>query len=82
MLVNQATDNDYNSFTTETDLDIDISDGSNPTAVTHLFLKYKGQLTNYVATPTGGTGAPFTRTVLTEVSELGREHRVVGGGRV
>ena len=67
MLVNQATDNNYNSFTTETDLDIDISDGSNPTAVTHLFLKYKGQLTSYTVTPTGGTGSPFTRTVPVEV---------------
>ena len=67
VVINTATDNDYNSFTTETDLDIDISDGVNPTAVTHLFLKYKGALTTYTITPLGGTGAPFMRTVPVEV---------------
>ena len=67
VIINAATDNSYETFTTEADLDIDISDGSSPTAVTHLFLKYKGAITTYTITPLGGTGSPFTRTVPTEV---------------
>lgn len=69
VIVNEMTDNSYRTFSTEQDIAVNIADRlGNPTAVTHLFLKYQGDLTSYVATPTGGTGAPFTRTVPTEVT--------------
>ena len=69
--INTATDNSYRTFSTETDIAVNIADAiGNPTAVTHVFAKYKGDLDRYVGTPTGGSGSAFTRTVPTEVTNF------------
>lgn len=67
VLVNEMTDNDYTTSSTETDIDVDMRDtAGNATKVTHIFVKYQGNLTSYVATP--NTGPAVTRTVPTEVT--------------
>ena len=67
VIVNEMTDNSYRTHATETDIDVDIRDRTGvATGVTHIFLKYRGHLRRYVATP--NSGAPVTRTVPTEVT--------------
>ena len=67
VIVPETTDDDFQTFTTETDLSLNIADGSTPTAVDYVSIKYKGDLTRYTVTPSGGTGTAFTRTVPTTV---------------
>ena len=67
VIVNEMTDNSYRTHSTETDIDVDVRIGAvNATGVTHIFLKYRGDLTSYVATPNSGTAV--TREVPTEVT--------------
>ena len=67
VIVPETTDDDFQTYSTETDLSLNIADGSSPTAVDYIFIKYRGDLGNYRMTPSGGTGSPFTRTVPTTV---------------
>ena len=70
-IIREMTDNNYNTFATEADIDIDMSDGAgNPTAIDYIFVKYKGELTEYRAIPTGGTGSAFTRRVPTTIQRF------------
>ena len=63
-IIREMTDNNYDTFSTEADIDVDMSDGDgNPTSIDYIFVKYKGTLTAYTATPTGGIGGAFTRNV-------------------
>lgn len=67
VIANEMTDNSYRTHSTETDIDVDIRDRKGvATDVTHIFLKYRGNLTRYVATPSNGTAV--TRTVPTAVT--------------
>ena len=67
VLVNAMTDNKYTTFSTETDVNVDIRDRSGAaTGVTHIFVKYRGDLRRYVVRP--NSGSPVTRTVPTEVT--------------
>ena len=66
VIVNKMTDNKYTRFSTETDIDVDVRRNGAATDVTHIFVKYRGDLTRYVVTPTGGSAV--TRTVPTEVT--------------
>ena len=61
VIVNEMTDNNFATSSAEADVDINISDGTNPTAVDYIFLKYTGDLTSYAVTPTGGSGSAFLR---------------------
>ena len=61
VLINEMTDDNFGTSSAEVDVDIDISDGTSPTGVDYIFLKYTGDLTSYTVTPTGGTGAAFSR---------------------
>ena len=63
VIVPETTDDDFETYSTETDLRINIADGSSPTAVHYIFIKYRGDLKSYRVTPSGGTGSAFTRTV-------------------
>ena len=68
VLVNEMTDDRFTTSSAEVDVDIDISDGTSPTGVDYIFLKYTGDLTSYTVTPMGGSGRAFTRSnVPTEV---------------
>ena len=66
-VIAEMTDNDYTTSSTEDDIDIDMSDDSDPTAIDYVFVKYKGTLTSYTFTPTGGTGSALSRTVPTTI---------------
>lgn len=68
--VRTVADNDYATSSAVTDYDVDISDGSNPTQVDAIAIKYTGDLTEYEATPTGGSGSAVTRTVPDEVTDI------------
>ena len=61
--VRAAADNDYKTFTTETDLDISLAVDGNPTRVDAVFLKSKG-VTQHSGTPSGGTGTGWTNVAL------------------
>ena len=61
VIVNEMTDNRYTTFSAETDIDVDMRDGANATAIDAIFIKYQGTLTSYTVTPTGGSGSAFTR---------------------
>ena len=58
-LVREAADNDFTTFTTLTDLAVDISVNGNPTRVDAFFLKSKG-VRHHSGTPSGGTGTGWT----------------------
>lgn len=67
-ILRAASDNDLTTFTTETDIDIDISDGTSPTRVDAVLLISTG-VDTHAGTPTGGTGTGWTaRTVPSTVS--------------
>lgn len=67
VIVNEMTDNSYRTYSTETDVAVDIRDRSGAaTDVTHIFLKYQGDMTRYVATP--NSGSSVRRTVPTAVT--------------
>ena len=60
--ISEITDNDYETYSAETDIDVNMSDAAgNPTAIDYVFIKYKGDLTEYTGTPSGGSGSAFTR---------------------
>ena len=66
-IVNEMTDNSYRTHATATDMDVDIRDRRGvATGVTHIFLKYQGDMTRYVVTPNSGSAR--TRTVPTAVT--------------
>ena len=70
-VVSEMTDNDYNTYSDEDDIDIDMSDADgNATAIDYVFIKYKGTLTSYTFTPSGGSGSSFTRTVPTTTKNI------------
>ena len=73
-VVTEATDNDYNSFTTQTDLDVDISDANgDPTTVNGFFVKSTGVGTHQ-GDPTGGTGIGWAaRAIPTTVERFDGE---------
>ena len=76
-IVTELTDNDYKTFSTHTDFDINIADASgNPTAFNYIFIKAKGRNISYAITPTGGSGAGFTNRLIPETIKN------VGGGEV
>ena len=54
----EASDNDYRTFTTETHLDIDISDDGNATTIDFIFIKGKN-IDSYDVTISGGSGSGF-----------------------
>ena len=54
--ITEITDNDYTTFSTFTDIDINVADDTDaPTRITHIFLKAKN-VTDWGFTPTGGAG--------------------------
>ena len=58
-----AADNDLETFITETDIDIDMSDGTDPTRVDAVFVVSEG-VTHHTGIATGGTGSGWTaRTI-------------------
>ena len=58
-IIRAAADNDYNTWTTEKDLDINIAVNGNPTRVDAIFVK--GQdIEAHSATPTGGSGSGYS----------------------
>ena len=67
MIINSMSDNRYTTYSTETDIDIDMAVGGAASAIDAVFVKYDGVITSYTFTPTGGVGSAFTRTVPTEV---------------
>ena len=67
-VVSEMSDNSYDTSSTVTDIDINMEDANgSPTAIDAVFIKYQGSISQYVFTPTGGTGSAFTRTVPTTV---------------
>ena len=76
-IVTELTDNDYKTFSTHTDFDINIADASgNPTVFNYIFIKAKGRNIRYAITPTGGIGDGFTNRLIPETIKN------VGGGAV
>ena len=74
-LIAEMTNNDYRTFSTLADVNINMADASgNPTPITHIFIKAKN-LDTYALTPLGGSGIGFTgRQIPTSV--LNYEKRV------
>ena len=69
--ITEMTDNDYNTYSTRTDININMSDSDgNPTAIDYIFVKYKGDLRQYTGTPIGGIGSGFTRDVPTTIKTI------------
>ena len=67
-VVSEMSDNSYSTYSSQNDIDINMEDANgSPTAVDAIFLKYTGDISQYVCTPSGGTGSAFTRTVPTTV---------------
>ena len=64
VIINEMTDDDFSTSSAESDVDIDISDGTRPTAVDYIFLKYTGTLNSYAVTPAGGVGSAFARAAV------------------
>ena len=60
--VPEVVDNNYTTFSDEDDMDVDVSEGSDATRIQAVFLKYTGAM-GYTATPSGGSGSAFTRTL-------------------
>lgn len=67
-IIREPADNDYTTFTTETDLDINIAQNTQPTRVDAVFIKSKG-VTRHSGTPTGGSGTGWTNEALPETVE-------------
>ena len=64
-------DNNYFESSDETDITINIADAAgDATDIDLIWLKWKGSLTSYVATPTGGSGSALTRTVPNSVENF------------
>ena len=64
-LVRAVGDNNYQTFTREKDLVLNIAVGGNPTRVDAVFVKGKG-ITRHSGTPTGGSGSGWTDVDLPE----------------
>lgn len=82
IVIPEMTDNDYRTYSSETDVDIDMRDANvNPSRITHIFVKAK-RLDSYAFTPTGGSGSGFTgRTPPSSVKNYeNRENRTVVSG--
>ena len=62
-IVRAAADNDYNTFTREKDLAINIAVNGNPTRVDAVCVKCKG-VTRHSGTPSGGSGTGWTNEAL------------------
>ena len=58
-IVRAVVDNDDNTFSDETDYDLDISQDTQPTRVDAVFIKSKG-VSRHSGTPTGGNGTGWT----------------------
>ena len=54
VIVNKMTDNRYTTFSTEADIDIDMSRGVDATAIDAIFIKYQGTLTELHCHADGG----------------------------
>lgn len=59
VLIPQVVDNDYTTFTTEKDIDINIAEGSSPTRVDAVLIKGTG-ITAHSGTPSGGSGSGWS----------------------
>ena len=67
-VISEMSDNSYDTSSTEADIDVNMEDASgSPTKIDAIFLKYTGDISQYVFTPTGGVGSAFTRIVPTTV---------------
>ena len=76
IIVREMTDNNYETYSTETDIDVDITDADGTaTVIDFVFLMYKGDLTEYRFTTIGRLGTSLTRTVPTTLENY-------EGGRV
>ena len=65
-VIHAMTDNDYTTFSSVDDVDIDVSSGGNATRIDCIALKTKN-VDSYSFTPTGGTGTGFAnRAIPTE----------------
>ena len=62
-IIRAVADNDYKTFTTEKDLDINIAIGGNPTRVDAIFVKGTG-FERHSAVPTGGSGSGWTDRIV------------------
>ncbi|MDE0681594.1 MAG: hypothetical protein OXI63_01645 [Candidatus Poribacteria bacterium] len=58
-IIRAVSDNDYRTFSTETDYDINIAVNGNPTRVDAVFVKGIG-IERHSATPTGGSGVGYS----------------------
>ena len=67
-IIREVADNNYQTFTTEKDLSINIAVGGNPTRVDAVFIKSKG-VTRHSGTPMGGSGTGWTNEALPETVE-------------
>ena len=68
-IVTAMSDNSYEAFSTATDIDVDMRDtAGNATQIDAISLRYTGDISQYVFTPTGGIGSAFTRTVPTTIN--------------
>lgn len=63
VVVRAAADNDYNTFTTERDLVVDMAVNGSPTRVDAVFIKGKDIL-RHSATPQGGTGSGYNNRTM------------------
>ena len=67
-IISEMSDNSYSTYSSQNDIDINMEDANgSPTTVDAVFIKYQGNLSSYVFTPTGGAGSAFTRTVPTTI---------------
>ena len=67
-VISEVSDNDYTTYSDEDDVDVNIADADDTaTKVDAVFVKYKGDLTSWRFTPSGGSGTDFTRTVPDEI---------------
>ena len=62
-IIRAVADNDYKTFSTETDYDINISVNGNPTRVDAIFVKGTG-FERHSAVPTGGSGSGWTDRIV------------------
>ena len=67
-IIRAAADNNYKTFSTVRDYDIDMSRNNQPTRVDAVFIKSKG-ITQHSGTPTGGSGTGWTNEALPETVE-------------
>ena len=77
IIVTELTDNDYTTFSTHTDFDINLADANgNATGFNYIFIKAKGKNITYTLTPTGGSGTGVTNRRMPE------SIKNIGGGEV